>query len=55
MKTWLMERFLPMWAKQTLFGELSRLQSQNRSLRQHNRELKAYIKGLRRHRKGGVA
>ena len=50
MKNWLMERFLPMWAKQTLYGQLRKAQAQNKALRLRIRELKAYCKGLRRGR-----
>ena len=56
MKRWFLERFLPMWAKETVFTDNRRLWAENRALAQKNRELRAYIKGLetgmRRSRKG---
>lgn len=56
MKKWFLERFLPMWAKETVFADNRRLWAENRALAQKNRELRAYIKGmeagLRRSRKG---
>ena len=46
MKNWLTDKFLPMWAKQTVLAENKQLHRQNRLLRQENRELEAYIWGL---------
>ena len=46
MKKWLMEHFLPMWAKQTLLEDNKALRREVRALRQENRELTAYLRGL---------
>ena len=57
MKKWLLERFLPMWAKETVLADNRALQRKNRALQQGNRELCAYIRGLerglRRTKRGG--
>ena len=46
MKKWLVEGFLPMWAKQTVLEDNRLLSRELRVLRNENRELKAYIRGL---------
>ena len=46
MKRWLVDRFLPMWAKETVLADNRRLMAENRKLRQENREQQAYIQGL---------
>jgi len=46
MKKWLIEHFLPMWAKQTVLADNRALLRKNRALRRQNRELLAYIRGL---------
>lgn len=46
MKKWLVEGFLPMWAKQTVLEDNRLLARELRALRNENRELKAYIRGL---------
>lgn len=48
MKKWLIERFLPMWAKETVLYDNRCLQQENKLLRQKNRELESYIRGLHR-------
>ena len=51
MKKWLVEQFLPMWAKETVLRENRLLR---REIRQQQKEidcLKAYIKGLERGRR----
>lgn len=48
MKKWLMEHFLPMWAKRTVFADCRRLVRENRQLDDRIRELEAYIRGLER-------
>lgn len=57
MKKWLLERFLPMWAKETVLADNRALQRKNKALQQENRELSAYIRGLelglRRRNRGG--
>lgn len=47
MRKWLIERFLPMWAKETVLRENRRLQQEKEDLTQKNRILQAYIRGLR--------
>ena len=46
MKKWLIERFLPMWAKETVLSDNRRLIDENLRLRQRNKELQAYIDGV---------
>lgn len=46
MKKWLIEGFLPMWAKETVLEDNRRMGREIRALRSENRELKAYIQGL---------
>ena len=48
MKRWLIDGFLPMWAKQTVLEDNRQLTKQLRQVRNENRELKAYIEGLER-------
>ena len=46
MKTWLYDRFLPMWAKETLLWDNRRLERENLALQKKNKELEAYIEGM---------
>lgn len=46
MKKWLIDGFLPMWAKETVLSDNRRLKRQLRLLEQENKEMKAYIQGL---------
>lgn len=46
MKKWLTDRFLPMWAKQTVLQENRELKRQNERLEQEIARLDAYIAGL---------
>ena len=46
MKQWLYDRFLPMWAKETVLVDNRDLQRKVAELEQKNRELEAYIDGL---------
>ena len=46
MKNWLIERFLPMWAKQTLLVENRELYRQKELLAHKVRELESYIRGI---------
>ena len=46
MKKWLIDGFLPMWAKETVLSDNRRLKRQLRLLEQENKEMKAYILGL---------
>lgn len=47
MKKWLTERFLPMWAKQTVLSDNRRLERENAALRQSLLTKDAYIRGIR--------
>ena len=46
MKHWLQENFLPMWAKETVLRDNRQLKRELRRLRQENKELLAYVRGL---------
>ena len=46
MKKWLIEHFLPMWAKETVLRDNRQVRRQIRMLEQKNQELQAYIRGL---------
>ena len=46
MKKWFLERFLPMWAKETVLQDNRNLMVENRQLYQRLREKDAYIRGL---------
>ncbi len=46
MKKWLIDRVLPMWAKQTVLQENRQLKRQNERLMQEIERLDAYIAGL---------
>lgn len=46
MKKWLIDGFLPMWAKETVLADNRRLKRQIRLLEQESKEMKAYIHGL---------
>lgn len=55
MKKWLIDRFLPMWAKETVLRDNRLLRAENEILWQKNRELERYIQGIRlgmRHARG---
>lgn len=45
-KQWLYDRFLPMWAKETVLADNRALKRKVDELEQKNRELEAYIEGL---------
>lgn len=47
MKKWLVNSFLPMWAKETVLQENRQLKEENRQLRQKVSRLEAYALGLR--------
>lgn len=53
MKRWLIDGFLPMWAKQTVLADNRHLTKELRQVRNENRELKAYIEGLERGLRAG--
>lgn len=46
MKDWFIERFLSVWAKETVLKDNRRLQKENEALQQKVRRLEAYIQGL---------
>ena len=43
---WLVTRFLPVWAKETILEENKRLRAELEQQRAENRELRAYARGL---------
>lgn len=45
-KYWIVNNYLPVWAKETLLGENQRLKAENAELRGKIRQLEAYIDGL---------
>ncbi len=44
-KAWMIERFLPQWAKQAMLEENQRLREQVEALKRENDRLVAYIEG----------
>ena len=46
MKKWLMDQFLPMWAKETVLADNRRLKRELRTARQELDSMKMYVKGL---------
>ena len=46
MKKWLLERFLPMWAKESVLRDNRQLKRQIRLLEQELEGVKAYVRGL---------
>lgn len=47
MKNWLVNKYLPMWAKETVLRENRQLRQENRALQQEVSRLEAYAQGLR--------
>ena len=47
MKKWLLNHFLPMWAKETVLWENRQLKVENRALQIKVDQLQAYIDGVR--------
>ena len=45
-KRWLIERILPVWAREQLLAEIRRLEEKNRQLCEENIQLGSYIDGL---------
>ena len=45
-KNWFYNRFLPMWAKETILRDYKNIQLENEELRKKVAEMEAYIKGL---------
>ena len=55
MKRWLINRFLPLWAKETVLRDNRLLRTENELLRQKVNELESYIRGIHngmRHARG---
>lgn len=46
MRKWLIDRFLPMWAKETVLAENRQLRGENSRLLQKLQRLQAYTQGL---------
>ena len=46
LKRWLIERILPVWAREELMGEIEKLQKQNEALRHELALRNEYISGL---------
>ena len=46
LKRWLIERILPVWAREELMAEIERLKESNRQLVAERDRLNAYIEGL---------
>ena len=46
MKKWLTERYLPMWAKETVLADNQRLRKENAALRQKLQNRDAFIQGM---------
>ena len=47
MKKWFLERFLPMWAKETVLSDNRALRAKNAALEEQVRQLESYIRGMR--------
>lgn len=45
-KNWFYSRFLPMWAKESVFADYKKLQAENERLLVQLAEKEAYIEGL---------
>lgn len=45
-KNWFFDRFLPMWAKETIFADYKKIQAENEMLLVRLAEKEAYIEGL---------
>ena len=52
MRKWLTERFLPLWAKETVLRDNRLLRAENDALRQKISEMECYIRGLHRGLRG---
>ena len=46
MRKWLTEKFLPLWAKETVLRDNRNLRAENALLRQKINELENYIRGI---------
>lgn len=52
LKKWLREKYLPLWAKETVLRENRQLWLENDALRQKISEMECYIRGLHRGLRG---
>ena len=52
MRKWLTEKFLPLWAKETVLRDNKLLRAENEALRQKVNELESYIQGILLGRRG---
>ena len=46
MGNWLTQKFLPLWAKETVLRDNRNLRVENEALRQKVKELESYIQGI---------
>ena len=46
MKKWLIDRYLPIWAKETVLSDNRELRKENEKLKQQLREREAYVMGI---------
>ena len=46
MGNWLTQKFLPLWAKETVLRDNRNLRAENEALRQKVKELERYIQGV---------
>ena len=46
MKKWLTDKFLPMWAKETVLSDNRELLAENERLKRKIMELEAYVQGM---------
>ena len=46
MGNWLTQKFLPLWAKETVLRDNRNLRAENEALRQKVKELESYIQGI---------
>ena len=46
MRKWLIDRFLPLWAKETVLAENRHLRQENRRLQDKLQQQEAYIQGV---------
>ena len=53
MKKWLLQNFLPMWAKETVLRDNRALTEKLTQVEQENGVLRSYIRGLHRGLRGG--
>lgn len=54
MKKWFLERFLPMWAKQTVLKDNRRMAKELLRLKQENELLQSYINGIHKGLRAGL-